>query len=76
MSGCVAQAELRCLQYRLRRMGMLELELWLQRLDAVLQAQPELLPEVRVLLNRDIPELEAMMRGRKTCPVALRAWLA
>ncbi len=76
MSGCVAQAELRCLQYRLRRMGMLELELWLQRLDEVLRAQPELLPDVRVLLSRDVPELEAMMRGRKACPATLRAWLA
>ncbi len=74
MSGCVVRDDVRRLRYRLRRLGMLELEHWLAPLLRI-SDEDALWVEIARLLEMEIPELEAMMRGRREIPVVLRPWL-
>ncbi len=72
-----AQAsDLRKIRYRIRRLGMLELEAWLERLQPALAGGDEIIiSETLQLLDMETPQLVAMMNGDQPPPAALRAWL-
>ena len=68
--------QLRQLQYRLKRQGMLELDVWLLPLQEVLATKDEqLLTSIKTLLNREVPELLAMQSGQQEIPKELQPWL-
>ncbi len=67
---------LRRLQYRLRRQGMLELDVWLSPLqDALAFSDEHLLASVERLLMSEVPDLVAMQSGKKNIPQELKPWL-
>jgi len=69
-------SDLRKIRYRIRRLGMLELEAWLERLQPALVGGDEvIIRETLQLLDMETPQLVAMMNGDKAVPAALRAWL-
>jgi len=68
--------DVRCLRYRLKRQGMLELDAWLSRLDTpVLLENKDVLMAVSQLLTCEPPELQAMMHGDQSLPEILEPWL-
>ena len=68
--------DIRCLRYRLKRQGMLELDAWLSRLDAaILLEDADVVTAVKQLLMCEPPELQAMMHGEKEVPECLEVWL-
>lgn len=68
--------QLRQLQYRLKRQGMLELDVWLLPLQEALATKDEqLLTSIKTLLNREVPELLAMQSGQQKIPKELQPWL-
>ncbi len=70
-----AARRIRRLRYRLRRQGMLELDAWLAELETADWSDPELVSGIERLLEREPPELIAMMRGDAPVPRPLRPWL-
>jgi len=74
MSGM--ELDVRCLRYRLKRQGMLELDAWLSRLDAaILLEDKDVVMAVSQLLTCEPPELQAMMHGDRPLPKILQPWL-
>ncbi len=76
-SGTDSQAiKLRKIRYRINRLGMLELEAWLGKLEPALLAGDEVVAdEVLQLLELEAPLLIAIMHGEQPVPEALQAWL-
>jgi len=71
------EQRLRCLQYRLKRQGMLELDVWLSPLHTALASNSkDLLSSIEQLLNMEAPELIAMQTGQKPIPKELNTWLS
>ena len=67
---------IRALRYRLKRQGMLELDVWLSKLDAVLESDSvKEFEAIKLLLREEAPVLQAMMHGEKEVPECLRVWL-
>ncbi|MFQ5581829.1 MAG: succinate dehydrogenase assembly factor 2 [Mariprofundaceae bacterium] len=68
---------LRCMHYRLKRQGMLELDAWLAPLEQAIELNdPQVLAAVDRLLVCEVPELLAMMHGDKPLPETLHPWLS
>jgi succinate dehydrogenase flavin-adding protein (antitoxin of CptAB toxin-antitoxin module) len=68
--------ELRRLRYRLKRLGMLELEEWLARLGPALSSGDGLVfRAVQQLMDMETPQLVAMMHAEMPLPEVLRPWL-
>jgi len=66
----------RALRYRIRRQGMLELDLWLGQLDREeVYADAEAREALARLLAAELPVLLAMMRGEQPVPPPLDRWL-
>ncbi|MDX8382303.1 MAG: succinate dehydrogenase assembly factor 2 [Ghiorsea sp.] len=77
MNKDAQEQQLRCLQYRLKRQGMLELDVWLSPLqDALTSNNEDLLACVESLLNMEVPELIAMQKGQTPIPKELNTWLS
>lgn len=71
-----ADEKLRRLCYRMRRMGMLELDAWLAPLERPLrEGEGEIIAQVEAIIAADTPELLAMMHGEQPIPEELRPWL-
>ena len=70
------EVKIRMLRYRLNRQGMLELDAWLAPLAKAELDDPGLLAALEQLLEREPPELEAMMRGKSEIPAPLRPFLS
>jgi len=68
--------KIRMLRYRLNRQGMLELDAWLAPLIQAELDDAELVAALEQLLEREPPELEAMMRGESEIPAPLRPSLS
>jgi len=71
-----AKVDIRRLRYRLKRLGMLELETWLARLEPALATGD--VPTIQAalqLIKMETPQLLAMMRHEKPLPDVLRPWL-
>jgi len=66
---------IRRLCYRLNRQGMLELDAWLSRLHNADLQDPAVMAAIDLLLQAEVPELQAMMHGEKAVPECLKAWL-
>jgi len=66
---------LRCVLYRLRRQGMLELEAWLQPLEPAMQDHIEIHRDVEALLAMEPPDIEYIMHHPASIPMALRSFL-
>ncbi len=67
---------MRALAYRLRRQGMLELDLWLAGLDRPeVWEDPEACAALARLLAAEPPQLLAMMRGEAPVPPGIARWL-
>jgi len=70
-------ADLRKIRYRIRRLGMLELEAWLARLQPALAGgDAAFLKTTLQLLELETPILVRMMNGEQPVPAPLRVWLA
>ncbi|MDQ6987960.1 MAG: succinate dehydrogenase assembly factor 2 [Mariprofundaceae bacterium] len=70
-------ADLRKIRYRIRRLGMLELEVWLARLQpALADGDAVIFKATLQLLELETPVLVCMMNGEQPVPAPLRAWLA
>ncbi len=54
---------------------MLELDAWLGRLHKADLQDPAVMAAIDVLLQAEVPELQAMMHGEKSVPECLKAWL-
>jgi len=68
--------QLRGLQYRLQRQGMLELDVWLSALKLALQSpDKQVIESVERLLQMDVPDLIAMQTGQRPIPKELKPWL-
>jgi len=68
--------DLRRLRYRLKRLGMLELEAWLARLEpALADGEQPVIQAALLLMDMETPQLLAMMHGESPLPEALRSWL-
>jgi len=68
--------DLRRLRYRLKRLGMLELEAWLARLEpALTDGKQPVIQAALLLMDMETPQLLAMMHGESPLPEALRLWL-
>ncbi len=68
--------DIRALRYRLKRQGMLELDVWLSKLDIVLESEGvEEIEAIKILIREEAPVLQAMMRGEKEVPECLEVWL-
>lgn len=68
--------ELRRLRYRLRRLGMLELETWLSRLEPALERGDEaVVCAAQQLMEMQTHELLAVMHAESPLPDILRSWL-
>ena len=72
---CESDIVIRRLCYRLNRQGMLELDAWLGRLLKADLQDPAVMAAIDVLLQAEVPELQAMMHGEKSVPECLKAWL-
>jgi len=72
---CESDIVIRRLCYRLNRQGMLELDAWLGRLQNADLQDPAVMAAIDVLLQAEVPELQAMMHGEKGVPECLKAWL-
>jgi len=74
---CPEQAlELRRLRYRLQRLGMLELEEWLGRIEpAMMRGDQPVIAAATQLLLLPTPQLLAVMHGEQALPEALIPWL-
>ena len=70
------EVKIRMLRYRLNRQGMLELDAWLAPLIKAELDNAELLEALEALLEKEPPELEAMMRGESEIPLPLRPYLS
>ncbi|MDX8391570.1 MAG: succinate dehydrogenase assembly factor 2 [Mariprofundaceae bacterium] len=69
--------DLRKIHYRIRRLGMLELEAWLDRLQpALADGDAVIFKATLQLLELETPILVRMMNGEQPVPAPLRAWLA
>ena len=67
---------IRALRYRLRRQGMLELDLWLGRLDRPeVWRDPEARKALAKLMAAEPPVLVEFMQGRRALPPVLARWL-
>lgn len=77
IAECPEQAlELRRLRYRLHRLGMLELEEWLGRIEPALAGgDAAAIRAALQLMDMETPMLVAMMHGEEELPEALRACL-
>jgi len=70
------ELDLRRLRYRLQRLGMLELETWLARLEpAFANGDVPVIQAALQLIEMETPQLLAMMRHEKPLPDVLRPWL-
>ena len=70
------EMQLRSLQYRLQRQGMLELDVWLSGLKSALQSHDkQVIASVERLLQMEVPDLLAMQTGQKPVPKELKPWL-
>lgn len=70
------EQNLRKLQYRLKRQGMLELDVWLSGLNSALASGNQgVLQSVEQLLSLEVPTLLAMQSGREPIPKELQPWL-
>jgi len=70
------EVNIRKLRYRLKRQGMLELDVWLSRLEPALKAGgPTVAHAIMRMMECEIPELVAMMHGERSVPSELRSWL-
>ncbi|OIQ01804.1 MAG: hypothetical protein AUK36_08750 [Zetaproteobacteria bacterium CG2_30_59_37] len=68
--------QLRRLRYRLQRLGMLELEEWLGRLEpAISRGDPPVIEAAQQLMQMQTPQLLAMMHDELQLPDVLRPWL-
>jgi len=68
--------ELRRLRYRLKRLGMLELEEWLARLEPALsRGDGPVIQAAQQLMDMETPQLVAMMHAETPLPEVLRPWL-
>jgi len=68
--------DLRRLRYRLKRLGMLELEAWLARLEpALADGEQPVIQAAVLLMDMETPQLLAMMHGETPLPEALCSWL-
>lgn len=67
---------IRRLQYRLKRQGMLELDVWLSPLHQALARQDvKLTQSIEEILLCEVPELLAMQTGQQSIPEELKPWL-
>ncbi len=67
---------IRRLQYRLKRQGMLELDVWLSPLHQALASQNiKLTQSIEEILMCEVPELLAMQTGQRPIPEELKQWL-
>jgi len=67
---------IRKLRYRLKRQGMLELDVWLSRLEPALEiGDAELNASLMRFMQCESVELLAMMQGNQPIPELLRPWL-
>ncbi len=71
----MVDVDVRRLRYRLARQGMLELDRWLQPLLSADFHQDNVATAVEYLLQREPPELQAMMQGEMDIPEVLAEWL-
>ncbi len=70
------EVNIRKLRYRLKRQGMLELDVWLSRLEPALKTgDPAVGRAVMRMMECEIPELVAMMHGERPVPGILHPWL-
>lgn len=68
--------ELRRLRYRLKRLGMLELEAWLARIEPALGGgEAKVIEAVAALMEMETVTLLAMMHAELPVPEALLPWL-
>jgi len=70
------EINIRKLRYRLKRQGLLELDVWLSQLEPVLDngdAEPG--RALAQLMDCESEELLAMMQGDQSIPEELRPWL-
>jgi len=68
--------ELRRLRYRLKRLGMLELEAWLARIEPALNGgETEVIAAAGTLMEMETVTLLAMMHAELPLPEALLPWL-
>lgn len=70
------EVNIRKLRYRLKRQGMLELDVWLSRLEPALESgDPAVGGAIMQMMGCEIPELVAMMHGERSVPSVLITWL-
>jgi antitoxin CptB len=76
-TACSVQGmELRRLRYRLQRLGILELEAWLSRLEPALEREDEaVMRATQQLMEMPTPQLLSMMHAEIPLPEVLRPWL-
>jgi succinate dehydrogenase flavin-adding protein (antitoxin of CptAB toxin-antitoxin module) len=68
--------DIRRLQYRLQRQGMLELDAWLAPLLAALETKnSDVLVAIKKILTYEVPDLLAMQTGSLPIPEVLEPWL-
>jgi len=68
--------DIRRLQYRLQRQGMLELDAWLAPLLTALETKnSDVLVAIKKILTYEVPDLLAMQTGSLSIPKALEPWL-
>ena len=72
-----SEERIRQLEFRLQRLGVLELEAWLAPLLPELRTgNASLIESVEMLLNYEAPVLIAVQQGDMPLPKALEPWLA
>lgn len=77
MKISTSEEKLRRLQYRLKRQGMLELDVWLSELNhALALGDKEILQHIEHLLTLEVPMLLAMQTGQEPVPKELQPWLS
>jgi len=70
------EVNIRKLRYRLKRQGMLELDVWLSRLEPALEdGNADVRGAIMRMMECEIPELVAMMHGERSVSSELRSWL-
>lgn len=70
------EMNIRKLRYRLKRQGMLELDVWLSKLEPALEKHDEELGiALAQLVDCEPEEFLTMMQGHQPVPEALRPWL-
>lgn len=71
-----SEERIRQLEFRLQRLGMLELEVWLAPLlSGIRTGNAEFIAAVEELLDNETPTLTAMQQGEIPLPTALEKWL-